>query len=124
MDLPGADLVSFTIYITAEIADNPDNTAVPILTSVFTPFRANDTTTADWFAMYDANHQPVPLTLCCTRVDAERDDHDPNSTNMWKIVARNMSATGGPIYDTTVTFDIVTDHVIRIVATPAPKPIF
>ena len=113
----GTDLVSFVITVTAEEGGKP------ILTAQVNPFRANGGAVGGYDDMY-AHGLPVPLTLCCDREDARRDDKDPNSSNMWKIAATNMDPKNGSIFQTIVLVDIVTDHNVKIVIVPAPKPIF
>ena len=111
------DLVSFIITVTAE------ESGTPILTATVNAFPASNGAIGGDEPMYQ-NGLPKPLTLCCDRADARRDDKDPNSTNMWKIVARNTEESGGAIFQTTVLLDIVTDHTIAIIVLPAPNPIF
>ena len=111
------DLVSFVITLTAEDA------GVPILTAKVNAFPASNGAIGSDVDMYE-NGLPKPLTLCCDREDARRDDNNPNSTNNWKIVARNFEPTGGAIFSTTVKIDIVKDHTVAIVVLPAPAPIF
>ena len=123
MTVTGADMVSFDITVTAEIAGTPTTNPVPSQTAVLTAFLASGTTTGGWEPIYGKG-KPVTLTLSCTREDARRDDEDLRYTNMWSIVARNDDPTGGPHFNTKVTFDIVTDRVIKLIVTPAPKPIF
>ncbi len=115
-------MTSFEITVTAEVAATMASPAIPILTAKLTPFLAKGTTTGDWFPMYFRG-QPSPLTLSCTSDEANRDCHDDDAGNMWKIVAENFDPIF-PLFRTTIKFDIVTDHTIRIVITPAPQQIF
>ncbi len=111
------NLVSFVITVTAE------EEGVPIFTATVNAFPASNGAIGNDVDMYE-NGAPKPLTLCCDRDDARRDDANPNSTNNWKLVARNFDINGGAIFSTTVAIDIVRDHNVAIVVVPAPNPIF